>query len=81
MNQQGFWGYYGATPTGMGPVPVFGKDGENTATGTDTTNAAADDSGSNTGLILGIIGGVVVILLVGGFFIARGRRKTADERE
>lgn len=81
MNQQGFWGYYGATPRGMGPVPVFGKNGENTATGADTTNAAAEDSGSNTGLILGIIGGVVVILLVGGFFIARNRRKTADERE
>lgn len=81
MNQQGYWGYYGATPKGEGPVPVFGKGGENTATGADTTNAAAEDSGSNTGLILGIIGGVVVILLVGGFFIARGRRKTADDRE
>ena len=81
MNQQGFWGYYGATPVGMGPVPVFGKNGENTASGADTTTAAAEDSGSNTGLVLGIIGGIVVILLVGGFFVVRSRRKTADERE
>lgn len=81
MNQQGFWGYYGATPVGMGPVPVFGKGGDNSASGADTTNAAAEDSGSNTGLVLGIIGGIVVILLVGGFFVMRSRRKTADERE
>lgn len=80
MNQQGYWGYYGATPAGEGPVPEFGENGENTATGADTTQAAAEDS-SNTGLILGIIGGVVVVLLVGGFFVARNRRKTADERE
>jgi peptide/nickel transport system substrate-binding protein len=81
MNQQGYWGYYGATPAGEGPVPVFGKNGENTATGASTTSAAAEDSGSSTGLILGIIGGVVVVLLVGGLFVARGRRKTADDRE
>jgi peptide/nickel transport system substrate-binding protein len=80
VNQQGYWGYYGATPAGEGPVPVYGKNGENTATGASTT-AAAEDSGSNTGLILGIVGGVVVILLVGGLFIARGRRRTADDRE
>jgi peptide/nickel transport system substrate-binding protein len=81
MNQQGYWGYYGATPTGEGPVPVFGKDGQNVATGAGTTEASAGDSGSNTGLILAIIGGVVVILLVGGFLFLRGRRKTADDRE
>lgn len=80
MNQQGYWGYYGATPVGEGPIPVFGKNGENTASGADTTQAAAEDS-SNTGLILGIIGAVVVVLLVGGLFVARNRRKTADDRE
>jgi peptide/nickel transport system substrate-binding protein len=80
MNQQGYWGYYGATPAGEGPIPVFGKGGENTASGADTTQAAAEDS-SNTGLILVIIGAVVVVLLVGGLFLARNRRKTADDRE
>ena len=81
MNQQGYWGYYGATPVGEGPVPVFGDNGENTASGGGTTQAAVEDSGSNTGLILGIIGGVLVVVLVGGFFIMRSRRKTADDRE
>ncbi|WP_291410874.1 ABC transporter substrate-binding protein [Actinophytocola sp.] len=80
MNQQGYWGYYGATPKGEGPVPVYGENGENTATGADTTDAAADDGG-NTGLVLGIVGGVVVVLLVGGLLFARGRRKTAEDRE
>ncbi|WP_133906972.1 ABC transporter substrate-binding protein [Actinophytocola oryzae] len=81
MNQQGYWGYYGATPKGEGPVPHFGEGGQNTASGEGTTQAAAEDTGSNTGLILGIIGGVVVILLVGGLLLARSRRKTADDRE
>ncbi len=81
MNQQGYWGYYGATPKGEGPVPQFGKNGENTATGGDTTEAAAEDDGGNTGLILLIVGIVVVVLLVGGLLVARGRRKTADDRE
>jgi peptide/nickel transport system substrate-binding protein len=80
MNQQGYWGYYGATPAGQGPVPVFGENGENTATGAGTTEAAAEDS-SNTGLILGIVVGVVLVLLVGGLLFVRSRRKTADERE
>jgi peptide/nickel transport system substrate-binding protein len=80
MNQQGYWGYYGATPAGEGPVPVFGENGENTATGEGTTDAAAEDS-SNTGLILGIVGGVIVILLIGGLLVLRGRRKTAEDRE
>lgn len=80
MNQQGYWGYFGATPAGEGPVPSFDENGENTATGDGTTEAAAEDS-SNTGLILGIVGGVVVILLVVGLLFARGRRKTAEDRE
>ena len=80
MNQQGYWGYFGATPAGEGPVPVFGENGENTASGDGTTDAAAEDSG-NTGLILLIVGVVVVVLLVGGLLVMRGRRKTADDRE
>jgi peptide/nickel transport system substrate-binding protein len=79
MNQQGYWGYLGATPKGAGPVPTFDENGMMTTSGEDTSAAA--DSGSNTGLILGIVGGVVVVLLVGGLLFARGRRKTADDRE
>jgi peptide/nickel transport system substrate-binding protein len=80
MNQQGYWGYYGATPKGEGPVPTFDENGMMTTSGAQTSEAAAD-SGSNTGLILGVVGGIVVILLVGGFLFARGRRKTAEDRE
>jgi peptide/nickel transport system substrate-binding protein len=78
MNQQGAWGYYGATPKGQGPVPNF-ETGAG-ASGGDTTDAAGEDS-SNTGLILGIVGGVIVVVLVVGLLVARGRRKTADDRE
>ena len=81
MNQQGYWGYLGATPKGAGPVPTFDENGKMTTSGEATDEAAADSGGSNTGLILGIVGGVVVILLVGGVLFARGRRKTADDRE
>jgi peptide/nickel transport system substrate-binding protein len=80
MNQQGYWGYLGATPKGAGPVPTFDENGMMTTSGAETSEAAAD-SGSNTVLILVIAGGVVVVLLVGGLLVARGRRKTADERE
>lgn len=80
MNQQGYWGYLGATPKGAGPVPTFDENGMMTTSGADTSDAAAD-SGSSTGLVLGIVGGVVVVLLVGGLLFARGRRKTADDRE
>ena len=79
MNQQGYWGYLGATPKGAGPVPTFDENGMMTTSG--DTSEAAEDSGSNTVLILVIVGGVVVVLLVGGLLFARGRRKTADERE
>ena len=78
MNQQGAWGYYGATPKGQGPVPNFENGG--TTAGDGTTDAAGEDS-SNTGLILGIVGGVIVVVLVVGLLVARGRRKTADDRE
>ena len=80
MNQQGYWGYYGATPTGEGPVPVFNDDGTISEGSAETSEAAAEDS-SNTGLILAIVGGVIVVLLVGGLLVARGRRKTAEDRE
>jgi peptide/nickel transport system substrate-binding protein len=80
MNQQGYWGYLGATPKGSGPVPTFDENGMMTTSGEATSEAAAD-SGSNTVLILVIVGGVVVVLLVGGLLFARGRRKTADDRE
>ncbi|HEV7650183.1 MAG TPA: ABC transporter substrate-binding protein, partial [Actinophytocola sp.] len=80
MNQQGYWGYYGATPKGEGPVPTFDENGMMTTSGASTSEAA-DSGGSNTGLILGIVGGIVVILLVGGLLFARTRRKTAEDRE
>jgi peptide/nickel transport system substrate-binding protein len=80
MNQQGYWGYLGATPKGAGPVPTFDENGMMTTSGAATSDAAAD-SGGNTGLVLGIVGGVVVVLLVGGLLFARSRRKTADDRE
>ncbi|TDP91164.1 peptide/nickel transport system substrate-binding protein [Labedaea rhizosphaerae] len=63
--QQGYWGYYGAVPAGEGGA----------------SNASSQDSGSNTGLILGVIGGVVVIAAVAGVVVARRRKSTADERE
>ncbi len=79
MFQQSYWGFLGATPKGEGPVPVY--DGSQGATsGGDTTEAAGEDS-SDTGLILGIVGGVIVVVLVVGLLVARGRRKTADDRE
>jgi peptide/nickel transport system substrate-binding protein len=81
MNQQGYWGYFGATPKGEGPVPTFDENGMMTTSGEATSEAAADSDGGNTGLILGIVGGVVVILLVGGLLFARSRRQTADDRE
>lgn len=80
MNQQGYWGYYGATPNGEGPVPAFNDDGTASASDSETSEAAAEDS-SNTGLILAIVGGVIIVLLVGGLLVARGRRKTAEDRE
>lgn len=78
MNQQGYWGYYGATPKGEGPVPNF-ENGDTNESGAGTTEAA--EEGGNTGLILGIVGGVIVVALVVGLLVARGRRNTADDRE
>lgn len=81
MNQQGYWGYYGATPAGEGPVPQFNDDGTITDGGDAQTSDAAAEEDSNTGLVLAIVGGVIVVLLVGGLFVARGRRRTAEDRE
>jgi peptide/nickel transport system substrate-binding protein len=67
MNQQGYWGYYSATP---------GK--------TDAGEAApaTDSGGGNTGLVLGVVGGAVVIAAAGVLLFARLRKRgTADERE
>ncbi|MFI7673300.1 ABC transporter substrate-binding protein [Actinophytocola sp. NPDC049390] len=79
MFQQSYWGLLGATPKGEGPVPSY-EGGGTAASGEDTTEAAGEDS-SNTGLVLGIVGGVIVVVLVAGLLVARGRRKTADDRE
>jgi peptide/nickel transport system substrate-binding protein len=42
--------------------------------------AAADDGGSNTGLIVGI-GAAVIVLLGAGVFLMRRRQGVADDRE
>ncbi|MFB9300284.1 ABC transporter substrate-binding protein [Kibdelosporangium philippinense] len=66
MNQQGYWGYYSATP---------GKT-------TSDDNAATAESSSNTGLVLGLVGGGVVVVIAGALVFARLRRRgSADERE
>jgi peptide/nickel transport system substrate-binding protein len=44
------------------------------------TGAVKKES-SNTGLYLGIAGGVVLVLLVAGVIVATRRRTTADDRE
>ena len=43
--------------------------------------ATAEGEGGNTGLVLGIGAGVLVILVVGGLVFARRRKATAQERE
>jgi peptide/nickel transport system substrate-binding protein len=59
--------------------PVTAKDTQdgNAGTGDSTDAAASDDSGSNTGLIVGGI--VVAVLLIGGiaFYLSR-RRPDSD---
>lgn len=69
MNQQGYWGYYSATP------------GKTDRTATNTTAATAK-SDSNTGLIVGLAVGGVVVIAGAVLVVARFRRRgTADERE
>ncbi|WP_243726885.1 ABC transporter substrate-binding protein [Actinocrispum wychmicini] len=71
MNQQGYWGYYSATP---------GKTDKNAAASADATPTAAP--GGNTGLIIGLAGGGVVVIAAAVLVVARLRRRgTADERE
>jgi peptide/nickel transport system substrate-binding protein len=66
MNQQGYWGYYSATP---------GKT-------TDAASTSEPAGGGNTGLIIGIAVGGVVVLAAGVLAFARLRRRgTTDERE
>jgi peptide/nickel transport system substrate-binding protein len=66
MNQQGYWGYYSATP---------GRT-------TDGEAAPQEANASNTGMVLGVVGGAVVLALAGVLLFTRLRRRgTADERE
>lgn len=68
MNQQGYWGYYSATP---------GKSTDGAVAST-----SEDGGGGNTGLVLGLVGGGVVVLIAGALVFARLRRRgSADERE
>ncbi|MBF8192173.1 ABC transporter substrate-binding protein [Nonomuraea sp. K274] len=60
---------------GSGYWPFYTVDVKATA----ATGASAE-SGSNTGLIAGIVGGVVVLALA-GFLLSRRRKSVADERE
>jgi peptide/nickel transport system substrate-binding protein len=69
MNQQGYWGYYSANP---------GRTTGDSA----PADAAAEGGGSNTGLVLGLVGGGAVVLIAGALVFARLRRRgSADERE
>ncbi|MFG1696825.1 ABC transporter substrate-binding protein [Nonomuraea sp. NPDC049309] len=45
-----------------------------------SASGASSEGGSSTGVILGVVGGVVVIALA-GFLLSRRRKSTADERE
>ncbi|MEV4083514.1 ABC transporter substrate-binding protein [Nonomuraea fuscirosea] len=60
---------------GSGYWPFYTVDAK--ATGGSATGA---EGGSNTGLIAGVVGGVVVIGLA-AFFLTRRRKAVADERE
>ncbi|MEV5895552.1 ABC transporter substrate-binding protein [Nonomuraea fuscirosea] len=60
---------------GSGYWPFYTVDAK--ATGGGSTGA---EGGSNTGLIAGVVGGVVVIGLA-AFFLTRRRKAVADERE
>ena len=74
MNQQGYWGYYSAAP---------GKTDAKTASAdTNRATGSLNDTGGNTGLIIGIIIGAIVV--IGGIVLLATRmrrRGSADERE
>jgi peptide/nickel transport system substrate-binding protein len=65
-------------PKGTGPV-VFSNTSPTYFNLKPIEGGGGDDS-SSTGLLIGIIGGVLVLLVIGGVLIARSRA-TADERE
>ncbi len=65
-------------PKGTGPV-VFSNSSPSYFNLKPIEGGGSDDS-SSTGLLIGIIGGVLVVLVIGGVLIARSR-STADERE
>jgi len=65
-------------PKGTGPV-VFSNSSPSYFNLKPIEGGGSDDS-SSTGLLIGIIGGVLVLLVIGGVLIARSR-STADERE
>ena len=65
-------------PKGTGPV-VFSNTSPSYFNLRPIEGGGGDDS-SSTGLLIGIIGGVLVLLVIGGVLIARSR-STADERE
>ncbi len=65
-------------PKGTGPV-VFSNSSPSYFNLTPIKGGGSDDS-SSTGLLIGIIGGVLVLLVIGGVLVARSR-STADERE
>ena len=63
-------------PSGTGPV-LFNQ-GNLSYLALTPKDGGSEDSGSNTGLILGIVGGVVVIGAA-GLFAVKSRRKSADD--
>ncbi|MFI9840549.1 ABC transporter substrate-binding protein [Nonomuraea sp. NPDC051941] len=82
-------GYRKDRVTSITPIPedkglLYGGSGYWPFYTVDVKAAAASGGsgggGSNTGLIAGIVGGVVVIGLA-GFFLSRRRKSVADERE
>lgn len=46
-----------------------------------SATAPSAAGGSNTGLIIGVVAGGVVVVGLVAFFVVRGRRRTSDERE
>lgn len=66
-------------PKGTGPV-VFSNTSPSYYNLTPIAGGGDGDSGSNTGLLIGLAGGVVLIAGVGMSLVFRSR-KTADERE
>ncbi|MFD1145610.1 hypothetical protein [Saccharothrix hoggarensis] len=49
--------------------------------GATPTAAAAQSTGSNTGLVVAVVGGVLIVLLGGAWLISRRRGARAEDRE